>query len=156
MDCAANWLGLLTQMLTEIFKVKRKNLRKVFQRRLVVHFRIWQVGRKKESLTSQNSKTYYLDFRKRFFEQIKFIKDILEQQQTPQPPPPPPTTQRRLHRKMRERERDQLNRSNMCSPSAFSSQPYKDSSHSFRFNTFFNSTKRTKQHPLLFPRMEEI
>ena len=31
MYCAANWLGLLTQMLTEIFKVKRKNLRKVFQ-----------------------------------------------------------------------------------------------------------------------------
>ena len=30
MDCAANWLGLLTQMLTEIFKVKRKNLKKFF------------------------------------------------------------------------------------------------------------------------------
>jgi len=38
----------------------------------------------------------------------------------------------------------------------FSSQPYKDSSHSIRFNTFFNSPKRmlTKRYP--FPEWKEL
>ena len=48
----------------------------------------------------------------------------------------------RKRERERERERGQKRRglrSNMCFPYAFSFHPYKDSSHSIRFNTFFSS-----------------